>query len=172
MADKATDVVTDETSEGGKKKLIIIIAAVVVLLLAGGGAAAYFLLLKKPPPEESEEQKQAAQVELPASEEQEEFGPTVDIEEFIVNIISDDTNHYVKASLTLELNKEEAMEEATKRMPQIRDTILMLIGNKTFEELQDLQGKKQLKAELKSKINSFLRTGKVKNIYLTGFVVQ
>ena len=54
----------------------------------------------------------------------------------------------------------------------MRDTILMLIGNKTYEELQDLQGKKQLKAELMSNINSFLQTGKVKSIYFTNFVVQ
>ena len=64
------------------------------------------------------------------------------------------------------------MEEVNKRMPQIRDAILLLIGNKTFDELQDIQGKNQVKAELKSKINSFLKTGKVTNIYLTDFVVQ
>ena len=57
-------------------------------------------------------------------------------------------------------------------MPQIRDSILLLIGNKTYEELQDLQGKKQLKAELTSKLNSILHYGKVKEIYFTDFVVQ
>lgn len=57
-------------------------------------------------------------------------------------------------------------------MPQIRDAILLLIGNKTYEELQDLQGKRQLKSELTSKINSFLMSGKVKSIYFTNFVVQ
>jgi flagellar FliL protein len=96
----------------------------------------------------------------------------VEIKEFIVNIISEEGTHYVKASLTLELNDEAAQEEVDKRMPQIRDAVLLLIGNKTFEELQDLQGKKQLKAEIKSKINSFLKTGRVKHVYLTDFVVQ
>ncbi len=96
----------------------------------------------------------------------------VDIEEFIVNIISADSNHYVKASLTLELTNEESREELTKRMPQTRDAILLLLGNKTYEELQDLQGKKQLKAELINRINSFLQSGKVKSIYFTNFVVQ
>ncbi len=57
-------------------------------------------------------------------------------------------------------------------MPQIRDAILLLIGNKTYEELQDIQGKNQVKAEVKSRINSFLRTGKVNNVYPTDFVVQ
>lgn len=96
----------------------------------------------------------------------------VDIAEFIVNIISEDNSHYVKVALTLELDAEPTKEEATKRMPQIRDAILLLIGNKTYEELHDLQGKRQLKAEILSKINSFLQTGKVQSIYFTDFVVQ
>lgn len=154
---------------GGKKKLIIIIAAVLILLI-GGGAAAYFLFLKKPPPAEEEENAQVEMVQPPVDDT--EIGPMVNIEEFIVNIIGEDTAHYVKASLTLELSNEAVLEEANKRMPQIRDAVLLLIGNKTFEELQDLQGKKQIKAELKSKINSFLKSGKVKSVYLTDFVVQ
>ncbi len=154
---------------GGKKKLIIIIVAAVVLL-CGIGAAVYFLLLKKPP-EEEPKNEQVEMVQATA-EEQTDIGPMVDISEFIVNIISEEGAHYVKASLTLELTNEEVLEEAKQRMPQIRDAVLLLIGNKTFEELQDLQGKKQVKAELKSKINSFLKSGRVKSVYLTDFVVQ
>ncbi|MBM9513181.1 flagellar basal body-associated FliL family protein [Desulfogranum marinum] len=160
---------TTEEEGGGKKKLIIIIAAALVVLL-GAGAAAYFLFLKKDPlPEEdANEQVEMIQPEVDDAE----IGPMINIEEFIVNIISEDTAHYVKASLTLELTNEKVLEEATKRMPQIRDAVLLLIGNKTFEELQDLQGKKQVKAELKNRINTFLKTGKVKSIYMTDFVVQ
>jgi len=160
-----------EEEGGGKKKLIIIIAIVLVLLLAGGGAAVYFLFLKKPPPEEEQPNEQVEMVQKPEKEEV-AIGPMVEIKEFIVNIISEEGTHYVKASLTLELNDEAVQEEVEKRMPQIRDAVLLLIGNKTFEELQDLQGKKQLKAEIKSKINSFLKTGRVKHVYLTDFVVQ
>lgn len=154
---------------GGKKKLIIIVAVVLVLLL-GGGAAVYFFFLKKDPPVEESENQEVEMVQPPMDDA--EIGPMLDIEEFIVNIIGEDAAHYVKASLTLELTNEAVLEEATSRMPQIRDAVLLLIGNKTFEELQDLQGKKQVKAELKSKINSFLKSGKVKSIYLTNFVVQ
>ncbi len=155
--------------DGSKKKLIIIIAAAVVLLLIIGGAAFFFL---KPAPEVPGEVDPGLNVPVPEITQSTEIGPMVEIKEFIVNIISEDERHYVKASLTIELNREEALEETSKRMPQIRDAILLLVGNKTYEELQDLQGKKQLKAELISKINSFLQTGKVKAIYFTDFVVQ
>jgi flagellar FliL protein len=64
------------------------------------------------------------------------------------------------------------MKEAGERMPQIRDAILLLMSNKTFSEMSDLQGKLQLRAELLSRINSFFRKGKVQKIYFTEFVVQ
>lgn len=160
---------TTEEEGGRKKKLIIIIAAALVVLL-GAGAAAYFLFLKKDPPPEEDANEQVEMIQPEVDDA--EIGPMINIEEFIVNIISEDSAHYVKASLTLELTNEKVLEEATKRMPQIRDAVLLLIGNKTFEELQDLQGKKQVKAELKNRINTFLKTGKVKSIYMTDFVVQ
>lgn len=173
MAEKKVDK-PEEPKKGGKKKLIVIIAAALVLLLAGGGGGYYFLVFK-PKQEEAkrkqEEESKAASLIKPVPEDA-KIGPMVEIKEFVVNIIGSDTPHYVKASLSLELDKDTTMDEVTKRMPQIRDAILLLIGNKTFEELQDIQGKNQVKAELKSKINSFLKTGKVNNVYLTDFVVQ
>jgi flagellar FliL protein len=168
MAEKKKEI--PEAPSGGKKKLFLIIGLIVVVLLAGAGTAAFFLLKKEPEPKESKDP--AKHVPVPDLNQQADIGPQVNIEEFIVNIISGDTAHYVKASITVELTNEEVKGEVEKRMPQMRDAILLLIGNKTFEELQDLQGKKQLKAELTSKINSFLKTGKVKAVYFTNFVVQ
>ncbi len=157
--------------QGGNKKKLFLIIGLAVVILAGAGTAAFFLMKKAPEPQETKEPAKHA----PAAPEHNpvtDIGPMVNIEEFIVNIISGDTAHYVKASLTIELSSEEGKGEAEKRMPQMRDAILLLIGNKTFEELQDLQGKKQLKAEITSKINSFLKAGKVKAVYFTNFVVQ
>lgn len=166
MADKK-----DAPEDGGsKKKLFIIIGAVVLLLIIGGGVGAWFFF--KTPPPTPEEQDPGLQVPVPELQKQADIGPMVDIEEFVVNIISGDAAHYVKTSLTVELTNEEVQVEVEKRMPQMRDAILLLISNKTYEELQDLQGKRQLKAEITSKINSFLQSGQVKSVYFTNFVVQ
>lgn len=167
MAEKTED----KAPEGGsKKKLFIIIGAVVLFLLIGGGVAGWFFLKPEPPP--PEDLDPGLTVPVPELSQSTEIGPMVNIEEFVVNIISGDSPHYVKASLTVELSSEDVQPEVEQRMPQVRDAVLLLIGNKTYEELQDLQGKRQLKAELKSKINSFLQTGKVRAIYFTNFVVQ
>ncbi|MDH3346566.1 MAG: flagellar basal body-associated FliL family protein [Desulfobulbaceae bacterium] len=168
MADKPTP---PPEGQKGKSIKIIFIAAGGLLLAILITAGVYFFFLRKAPDEQNG--KSVGQdPTTPVIEQQGDIGPMLDIKEFVVNIISEDSSHYVKAALSLELNNEQVVEEAGKRMPQIRDAILLLISNKTFEELQDLQGKKQLKAELKIKINSFLKTGRVSNIYLTDFVVQ
>ena len=165
MAKKET---ADQPEEGGgsKKKLIIIIVAVLVLL--GGAAGGYFFFMggekeKKISPEEEQ-----AALKLQANQ----VGPMVNIDSFIVNISDDQESRYLKATITIEVDGEEASMEVNQRMPQIKDAILLLIGNKTFHELNDLQGKIQLRAELINKINSILLKGKVKRIYFTDFVVN
>ncbi len=170
MADKENKSSETEKS-GGNKKLIIIIAAVLIILI-GGGVAAYLLLLKAPPPEEEEPATEQAAMINPDEIDPSVIGPMIDLQEFVVNIISEDGTHFLRTALTLELTNDIVLEEATQRMPQIRNAVLLLITNKTFEELRDLHGKKQVTAEIKSKINSFLTTGQVRNVFLTDFVIQ
>ena len=155
-----------EQPEGGsKKKLIIIIAAVVVLLIGAGVGA--FLFMGGEEEKISPEEEQAA-LEIQAKQ----VGPMVSLDAFIVNIMDDDESRYLKAAITVELNTPEAAMEITERMPQVKDAVLLLVGNKTFGELQDMQGKIQLRAELINRINGILLKGKIKRIYFTDFVVQ
>lgn len=170
--------------QGANKKKFIIIGAAALLLLLSLGITAFFLL-KNDDDSKANPEDPASAISIPDISPSSTIGPMIEIKEFVVNIISEGDRHYVKAALTIELVNNTAVvdkkkttandlakEEATQRMAQIRDSILLLIGNKTYEELQDLQGKKQLKAELASKINSILQHGKVKEIYFTDFVVQ
>lgn len=150
--------------EGSKKKLIIIIAAVVLLLLVGGGAA-YFLLGNK---DKKDPETEAAALTAQAKQ----VGPMVNIDTFIVNILDDEESRYLKAAITLEVDAESTATEINNRLPQIKDAILLLIGNKTFNELRDMQGKLQLRGELINRLNEILTKGKVKRIYFTDFVVQ
>ncbi len=163
-----TDAVPDENRK--KKKMVLIIGAAILVVLIALGAGTFFFLKKSHTKEEKFDP--GKNVPVPNLNQAANIGPMVDISEFIVNIISADGNHYVKSALTLELTNQQAKDEINQRMPQIRDAILLLVGNKTFEELQDLEGKKQLKAEIMSKINGFLQTGKVRAIFFTEFVVQ
>ncbi len=153
-------------ASGSKKKLIMIIAAVAVLLI-GAGVGTFWFFNSGDDNSLTPEEEQA-QLERQAKE----IGPMVDLESFIVNILDQGEVRYLKAAITLEADTPEAATEITQRMPQIKDAVLLLIGNKTFAELSDLQGRLQLRAELLNRVNSLLLVGKVKRIYFTDFVVQ
>ncbi len=166
MADKDTSAEAGAEQKSSKKMLIIIIAAVVILL--GGGAAAFFLLKGEDPASTTASQPAAAITPMAKGT----IGPMVEIEPFIINILDKDGTRYLKAAITLETNNDPAVEEITQRMPQMRDSILLLVGNKTFGELADLQGKLQLRSELRERLNKILTGGRVEKIYFTEFVVQ
>ncbi len=166
----------DEQIEQPKAKkgtLALILAVVLgVILLAGVGAGAYFLGSRNQPAPEAAADGKDAKSGDKAAEVENKVGPMVDISSFIINILDRDEVRYLKASLSLEADNEETAKELDERRAQVRDAILLLIGNKTFDELRDLQGKMQLRAELMAQVNTLLQKGQVKNIYFTDFVVQ
>jgi len=165
MADK--DNAPQEKGKGGMKWVVI--GLVVVLLLAAAGAAGwYFLLREKPMTPEMKAQAQAQ-----AAVQANQPGPMITIKTFVVNILDESGPRYLKAALALECDNDLMAQEVEARRPQIQDAILLLISNKTYEELRDLQGKLQLRAELLRRLNDLLPNHSgIKNIYFTDFVVQ
>jgi len=166
MADKETSAEAGAEKKSSKMMLIIIAAAVILI---GGGAAAFFLLKGG---DEVDPAEQAPPASSTAPQAQGTIGPMVEIEPFIINILDDDGTRYLKAAITLETDNELVIEEINQRMPQIKDAILLLVGNKTFGELSDLQGKLQLRSELRERLNKLLTGGRIQKIYFTEFVVQ
>ncbi len=178
MAEKKQEEQQESPPKSNKLK-IIIGAVVALLLIAGIGAGAYIMGTKSAiatisaddqnEEKEKTSKKQEEDIEIVSDSE---IGPMVKIDNFIVNILTSGDPRFLKAAITLEVNSEESQEEVEARMPQIRDATLLLISNKTFDELRDLQGKMQLRAELAGKINSLLHKGTLKHIYFTNFVIQ
>jgi flagellar FliL protein len=64
------------------------------------------------------------------------------------------------------------LEEINKRLPQVRDSILTLLSSKSNDDINTLEGKYQLRAEILTSVNQYLKTGKIKNIYFTDFIIQ
>ena len=57
-------------------------------------------------------------------------------------------------------------------MPQVRDSILMILPSKRFEDISTVQGKIALRDQILETINGFLAQGKITSIYFKEFVVQ
>jgi flagellar FliL protein len=163
----------EQAPAGKLSTKMLLIAAGVLVLLAGGGVTAFMLFGgEKPAPQETAEGTGGGALAVTPAGQPEVIGPMVDFEPFIVNILDRDGTRYLKAAITLEMADAESVEAVKQRMPQLRDAILLLIGNKTFNELSDLQGKLQLRSELLDRLNKILSNGSVRKIYFTDFVVQ
>ena len=64
------------------------------------------------------------------------------------------------------------MEELDKRLPQLRDAILMILPTKQYADISSTAGKIALRDEIMARLNSYLKKGQITTIYFTEFVVQ
>jgi flagellar FliL protein len=108
----------------------------------------------------------------PAAKDSGHIGSTYGLDTFVVNIADRDRDRYLKMKAELELEKPELAQEMDARLPQIRDLIISLLGNKSFDDIRTIEGKNFLREELLLRINSLLVTGEVRRVFFTEFVVQ
>ena len=153
----------EQPAKKGSMLKIIIIVVVVLALLGGGGAAAYFLLFKAK--SQTAEKKQEAKPQVVV------FWP---MDPFIVNLIDNEGERYLKVVMQLELSDQLMVEEVKKINPKIRDAILELLSAKTYKEMIDPLGKQRLRDEIVMRANLIINSpkGKVVKVYFTEFVIQ
>jgi len=159
-----------EKKEGGNKLLLIVIVVLLLVLLIVGGLVGYFLL--NDGNEEKQVEPQKIEKSKKVSSNITEIGVIYPLDVFIVNLLSSNSNRYLKCKIDLELNSPELQEEINKKLPLIRDLTIGVLSNKTVEEIQTLKGKEKLKKEIRRRINEILTEGEIKNVYFTKFVIQ
>ncbi|PKN77106.1 MAG: flagellar basal body protein FliL [Deltaproteobacteria bacterium HGW-Deltaproteobacteria-10] len=168
MADKDKKEETEgeeQVTDGKKSSKLkwIIIAVIAVLVLGGGGAGAYFFLFKSKPPAAEKKQAEAAKPQVAV------FWP---MEPFVVNLIDNEGERYLKVVMQLEVSDAAGLDELNMLKPKIRDSILDLLSSKTFKEMIDPIGKQRLKEEIVLKTNGLLTKGKIIKVYFGEFVIQ
>jgi flagellar FliL protein len=149
----------------------LIIVSVLVLVLIGGGvffALHYFSESKS----HSSPDNAIKETKMDKPKKEAELGRMYPMEPFIVNLLDKGGKRYLKVKMELEIPSEHLTEEITRRNAQLRDTILLLLSSKKFEDVNRLDGKFQLRNELIFAINQVLQSGKIKTLYFTEFVVQ
>jgi len=159
--------------------VLIIVIVLLVLLLVGGGAAAFFLLGSSEeataggaPAQHQEASKPEKKKSSKKSTDHLAIGPMYPMAQFVVNLLSESGNRFLKVAIDLELSDVKLQPEMDHKKSLIRDIIIRTFSSKTFEEISTLKGKDKLKDEVLEKINENLSDGQVKNIYFTDFVVQ
>ena len=146
----------------------IIISVILAFCLIGGGLFVWKAgLISK-----FSGKKAKAQTEKADASASNEIGAIYELETFIVNLAGGAGNNYLKVKINLEMDKATLKDEIDKRLPQFRDSILTLLSGKTYQEVKTLEGKSQIRIEIITMLNQYLKTGKVTNIYFGDFIVQ
>jgi flagellar FliL protein len=99
-------------------------------------------------------------------------GVVFDLDPFIVNLADAPDIRYLKMTIKLEVENEGVSANLASRIPQLRDTILVLLSSKDSTTIRSPQGKFQLRDEITQRINGLLPKPGVKTAYFTDFVVQ
>ncbi len=163
MADEALP--QEEKKKGGMLKWIIL--AVLIIALAGGGYFAYTKFFAAPADEtQAKEAAAEQQAEQPAE------GQLVPLPQFLVNLADPLGRRYLKLGLEVEVRDEAVTESLSKNEAKIKDTMLLLLSSKTFDQLSTLKAKVELKQEIVSRLNQILGNGSILRVYITEMVIQ
>jgi flagellar FliL protein len=173
---KEEQVKEEQAPEGSKKKLFIIIGAavaavlviaVVLMMTLGGGKKE-----GKAGGAEAKAEKKEGGGHGGGAEGKGGAGTVFPLEPFIVNIYDGQEVRYLKVKVEFEMSGPEVKAEVDARQAPLRDAILILLTTKTLQEVQDLQGKNQLREEILAAVSKILPAGKITRVYFTDFVVQ
>ena len=133
---------TAAPAKAKSKKLIIIVAALAVLLVAGG-AAAWLLLGKRGGGDEEEGHAPVAQAAAPKTP------PTfLPMENMVVNLADPGGDRFAQVGITLELADAKTGELVKSFMPSIRSNVLLLVSQRSTEELLTREGKEKLAEQI------------------------
>lgn len=95
---------------------------------------------------------------------------------FVVNFIENNQIRYLQITLEVMTRKEDVVEELKTHMPVIRNNLVLVFSDQTYDTLSTAAGKQKLRDEALAEIQQVLKeqTGKpgVEAVYFTGFVMQ
>jgi flagellar FliL protein len=159
MAEDKDEVKEKEEEKPKKPKLKLIIIGVIVLLLGAGGFFGYSKY-KKANEKDTEKEEQVSII--------------IPLRSFVVNLFDKKGigKRYLKISMELEVAKEEDKLKIDSHIPQLRDTVLILLSNQTLKDINTMEGKLELKHEILLRMNQMLGNKTVRRIFFTEFVVQ
>lgn len=151
-----------EEGKGKKKALPIMLIAIASVVLLAVGIGAYFFLFA-----DGEDEEYAQFV---AAQEPEFFKelPTI-----TVNLNTDSgPAAYLKASISLELSREQDILGIDPRMPKVMDIFQVYMRELRKSDLQGSAGVFRLKNELLRRINLVVEPIEVKGILFSELIVQ
>ena len=128
-----------------KKMLIIIVGAVLVLALGGGGAFFYISKQRAAAAEEGEDAPTSKAADHGKPKAPPAYLP---LDNMVVNLADPGGERVAQVGITLEVTDAHAADTVKAFLPTIRSGILLLLSQRTAEELLKPEGKQQLAKDI------------------------
>lgn len=152
---------TEEAQPPPKSKLKLIVLASTVLLLGVGGFFGWKWYA-------------ARKVVGETTQNLEEMNIVYPLKSFIVNLADKKGvgKRYLKLTLEVEVAGEKQRALVNHKVPQLRDTILLMLSSRTIEDITSMEAKLELKQVLLARMNRAVGKNVIQRVYFTEFVVQ
>ena len=148
MSAKPADSAAATEKPKSKKMLMIVIGA--ILLLGGGAGGTWFFLNKK---NHAAGHEAVASVEEPAKDAKPSF---LALENMVVNLADPGGERVAQVGITLELESDKSVERIKQLAPKIRSGLLMLVSQRTSEEMLGRDGKEKLAIDVMNEVSRTL----------------
>jgi flagellar FliL protein len=161
-------------------KVLLILMGLVLVLVLGMGGGMFMIWSKLSAVSPKAVVPETGAEVTPDKAKPEEIGAVVSVDTFIVNLADTGGNRYLRVTMDLELAGKPADksagktagDELAKRMPQIRDAILMILSTKRYVDISTPEGKTALREEILNAANGLLASSQISRIYFKEFVIQ
>lgn len=164
---------SEEAQPGGsgqsKKVMLILFFAVNLAVLGLGAFMVYNATIGFEPPQMVEEKAMASLIQERESKAFESVLYSMD--EFTVNLTGL-PHRKLRIEMHLEMLDSEGFEEVMSLKAEARDAIVRLLGGKSFADIESIQGKLFLKDQIATTLNKYMKSGVVKDVYFSQFLVQ
>lgn len=135
----------------GKSKLMLMIVAVVAVLVIGGGVA-FWVMSQKDHGDEEDAAPKASQ--KAAHKADPKAAPTfLPLENMVVNLADAGGDRFAQIGITLEVSDAKAADQIKAYLPSIRSGILLLMSQRTSEELLAREGKEKLAEDIRREVS-------------------
>lgn len=146
------------------------IAIIAVIVLAGAGGGAFFFLHGKDDPKKAHAADKEAAVKLPA------IYIALD-PPFVVNFEAEQLVRFLQVTVQVMSRDPETVEIVKANDPVVRNDLLLLLGNQTYETVSTREGKEKLRAQALVAVRKVVtgaggKADKIEAVYFTSFVMQ
>ncbi len=162
------------------KKLGLILGLVNALVIAGVlGLFVYTkMIYKRPPITEAQERQRLSKAQHKTEVMHLQKKGIVPLDSITANLDpytgadGKQKFHYVSISLSVEIRDEKEIHKFDEIKPIVLDQILQQLGKKTFEDLNQVQGRYLFRSLIIDATNAYLKEPIVTEVYFTDFILQ